>query len=161
MTAAQRIEGKLNSELAAYLKANKMDAPQRMTYREFLEDRMLLIQSIRLGIPYSFFEWIQVYAPFSESDWADFLDISTKSLQRYKAAPHHLFKPIHSEKIIEIAEVTKVGLEVWGDIEKLKHWLHTPNYAFGNLRPMELLKDSYGKDLVLGELTRISHGILV
>jgi len=26
---------------------------------------------------------------------------------------------------------------------------------------MELLKDSYGKDLVLGELTRISHGILV
>jgi uncharacterized protein (DUF2384 family) len=55
-------------------------------------------------------------------------------------------KLIHStiEKIIEIAEVTKVGLEVFGNIEKLKLWLNTPRFSFGKLKPIELLKDSYG-----------------
>jgi putative toxin-antitoxin system antitoxin component (TIGR02293 family) len=80
----------------------------------------------------------------SENDWANFLDLSTKSLQRYRASPKHYFKSIHSEKIIEIAEVTKVGLDVFGNVEKLKLWLNTPSYALGKLKPLELLKDSYG-----------------
>ena len=55
-------------------------------------------------------------------------------------------KLIHStiEKIIEIAEVTKVGLDVFGNVEKLKLWLDTPSYALGKLKPIKLLKDSYG-----------------
>ena len=60
-----------------------------------------------------------------------------------------------------MAEVTKVGLDVFGHMEKLKVWLHTPNYALGNVKPMELLKDSYGKELVIAELTLINHGIFV
>jgi putative toxin-antitoxin system antitoxin component (TIGR02293 family) len=64
-------------------------------------------------------------------------------------------------RIIEMAEVTKLGLEVFGNSEKLLLWLNTPNYAFGNLMPKELLKDSYGKEMVIAEFTRINHGILV
>ncbi len=60
-----------------------------------------------------------------------------------------------------MAEVTNVGKEVFGDMEKFKLWLDTPNFSLGNLKPMELLKDSYGKELVIGELTRINYGILV
>ena len=77
---------------------------------------MLIIVAIRTGIPYSLFDLIQNYTPFSESNWADFLDISTKLL--------------HS-------------------------------YALGKLKPIELLKDSYGKEMVISELNRINHGILV
>ena len=99
-------------------------------------------------------------SPFNEIYWADLLDISTKSLHRYKKSLKH-FKPSHSEKIIEMAEVTQLGMEVFGETEKFRLWLETPNYALGNLKPMELLKDSYGKDMVTGELTRINYGILV
>ncbi len=60
-----------------------------------------------------------------------------------------------------MAEVTNIGKEVLGKIEKFKLWLDTPNFALGNLKPMELLKDSYGKELVISELTHINHGILV
>jgi putative toxin-antitoxin system antitoxin component (TIGR02293 family) len=60
-----------------------------------------------------------------------------------------------------MAEVTSMGLDVFGSMEKLGLWLNTPNYALGYLKPLELLKDSYGKDLVISELTRINHGILV
>lgn len=165
-TTVSNIEGKLNKEIAAIFqnstfKEYQVKRSKPITYDNFLEDKMLIIFAIRSGIPYSLFHLIQSYTPFSEHDWASFLDISTKSLQRYRAASEYHFKPIHSEKIIEMAEVTKVGLDVFGNMEKLRLWLNTPNYALGNLKPIELLKDSYGKELVISELTRINHGILV
>ena len=60
-----------------------------------------------------------------------------------------------------MAEVTNIGLDVFGSMDKFKLWLDTPNFSLGNLKPLELLKDSYGKEMVISELTRISYGILV
>ena len=51
-----------------------------------------------------------------------------------------------------MAEVTESGMEVFGSLDKFKQWLGTSNFALGDLTPMELLKDSYGKDMVLTEL---------
>lgn len=135
-------------------------AKSNLTYGEFLADKMLIVSMIRTGVPYSLFDLIKNVTPFSEGDWASFLNISTKSLLRYKQASKQ-FKPLQSEKIIEMAEVTNIGKDVFGTIEKFKLWLDTPNFALGNLKPMELLKDSYGKELVISELTHINHGILV
>lgn len=165
-TGKSNIEEKLNREIGLLLRKPQtqkfhFEIRSNVSYNEFLTDKMLIIVAIRTGIPYSLFDLIQDYAPFSENDWADFLDISTKSLHRYKTAADHSFKAIHSEKIIEMAEVTQVGLDVFGNMDKLKLWLNTPNYALGSLKPIELLKDSYGKELVISELTRINHGILV
>jgi putative toxin-antitoxin system antitoxin component (TIGR02293 family) len=161
MTVLAKYESKLNKELTAFLKSKKISGQNQVTYKEFLEDKMLIIVAIRAGIPYTIFDLIQHYTPFTDNEWASFLDVSTKSLQRYKAASKHHFKPIHSEKIIEMAEVTKVGLEFFGEMEQLRLWLNTPNYALGNMKPIELLKDSYGKEMVIAEITRMSHGIFV
>jgi putative toxin-antitoxin system antitoxin component (TIGR02293 family) len=60
-----------------------------------------------------------------------------------------------------MAEVTKVGTEVFGDLEKFRLWLDTPSFALGNIRPFDLLKDSDGKELVIRELTHINYGIFV
>ena len=139
-------------------KGNKLSR-QKVTYSDFFTNRILLTMVIREGVPYSFFSLIQNATPFSENDWAVFLDISTKSLQRYKQTLKP-FRRIQSEKIIEMAEVTSVGVDVFGDMDKFKLWLDTPNFALGDLKPMSLLFDSYGKDLILTELTRINHGIL-
>ena len=130
-----------------------------ISYTEFLQDKMLMIQVIREGVPYSLFELIQNQTPFTEETWAKMLDISTKSLQRYKQS-NKSFKPIQSEKIIEIAEVTHLGVEVFGEVEKFKRWLDTPNFSLGKMKPADLLYDSYGKELVMTELTHINHGIL-
>lgn len=137
-----------------------LNVKEKLTYDDFLSDKMLIIKAIKTGIPYSFFELIQENSPFNENDWANFLDISTKSLQRYKISAKH-FKPSQSEKIIEMAEVINVGLDVFSNMEKFKLWLDTPNYALGSMKPMELLMDSYGKELILSELTRINYGIMV
>jgi uncharacterized protein (DUF2384 family) len=52
-------------------------------------------------------------------------------------------------------------MDVFGGMDKFKLWLQTPNFALGKIKPIELLKDSYGKDLVVTELIHINHGILV
>lgn len=155
-------EQKLNKEISMLFKSSgkKSVAKSKLTYDEFLADKMLIVSVIRSGVPYSLFALIKNVTPFSEGDWAAFLNISTKSMLRYKRASKQ-FKPLQSEKIIEMAEVTNIGKEVFGDMEKFKLWLDTPNFSLGNLKPMELLKDSYGKELVVGELTRINYGILV
>ncbi len=161
-----RIEKQLDKKITSFLRDARLqefknESKLNVSYNDFLANKMLIIAAIRAGIPYSLFNLIQLYTPFSDNDWADFLDISTKSLMRYKTSNDHHFKSIHSEKIIEMAEVTKVGLDVFGDMEKLKLWLNTPSFALGKLKPIELLKDSYGKELVISELIRINHGILV
>ncbi len=158
------IQQKLDREIAAVIKRSGIDkraSPphKKITYSDFLSDKMLMILLIKKGIPYSLFRLIQHQAPFSESDWSALLNISTKSLQRYKQSARH-FRPSQSEKIVEMAEVTNIGLDVFGNMEKFKLWLDTPNYALGSLKPFDLLTDSYGKEMVLGELTRINHGIL-
>ncbi len=158
------IKYKLDKEISTIIRRSRIDkkflsSKKDLTYADFLSNKMLMILIIREGIPYSFFNLIQLYTPFSDNDWANFLEISKKSLQRYKQSSKN-FKPIQSEKIIEMAEVTNVGLDVFGDMEKFKLWLDTPNFSLGNLKPIELLRDSYGKEMVISELTRINYGIL-
>jgi putative toxin-antitoxin system antitoxin component (TIGR02293 family) len=130
------------------------------SFGTFISDKMLVIDVIRRGIPYSYFNDIQDIAPFRSEDWSRLLNISSKTLLRYKQS-NQKFKPLQSEKIIEMAEVTHAGLEVFGNMEKFRLWLDTPSFALGNSRPMDLLKDSYGKELILAELNNINYGILV
>lgn len=163
-TTGITLQQKLDKEISTVIRRSGIDkrffaSNNNLTYSEFLSNKMLMILIIRKGIPYSLFNLIQHQTPFSEKDWASLLDISTKSLQRYKQSSK-LFKPIQSEKIIEMAEVTNIGLDVFGDMEKFKLWLDTPNFSLGNLKPLELLNDSYGKEMVISELTRINYGIL-
>jgi len=156
----------LNEAIAAYvrqprLQRSTVEFPVGATFDDLLADKMLLVQLIRAGIPFSLFDLIKVSTPFTESDWANILDLSSKSLHRYKAENGFNFKPTHTEKILEMAELTKVGLGVFGTMDAFKLWLNTPNYALGGMKPMELLLDSFGKNLVLDELIRVEHGIFV
>lgn len=160
------LEQRLNEGFAAYAqqaswKDLSFEIHKEMRFDDVLQDKMLMIHFIRMGIPYALFDLVKAYAPFTENDWAEFLELSTKSLQRYKLEVGFHFKPAHSEKILEIAEVTKVGLDVLGTMDALKQWLSTPCYALGAMKPAELLKDSYGKNLVIDELIRMDHGIFV
>jgi putative toxin-antitoxin system antitoxin component (TIGR02293 family) len=164
-----KIEDKLNKETIALMNTRrraemhklKMRKGSQITYRQFLSDKMLIIAAIKAGIPFSMFKLIQSISPFTESEWANFLGISVKSLQRYQLNARYNFKSIQSEKIVELAEVIQLGFDVFESMEKFKLWLNTPNFALANEKPINLLGDSYGKELVAGELVRINYGIFV
>lgn len=165
-SAPVNITKKLDREIVALLKAASMKTIissqidfNDITWDSFLSHPLLITYLIREGVSYSFFELIQKYSPFDTEDWLRLLAISSKTLSRYKE-DEKPFKPMLSEKIIEMAEVTHAGMEVFGDMEKFRLWLDTPNFSLGKMKPFDLLKDSYGKELVLAELTRINYGIL-
>jgi putative toxin-antitoxin system antitoxin component (TIGR02293 family) len=134
---------------------------KNISYTTFLKNKMLLVHAIREGITFDFFLLIKERTPFNEEDWASFLGISTKSLQRGKAKDSFVFKPIQSEKIFELAEVTQLGNEVFDNEATFYSWLNTPSFALDNNKPIELLKDSYGKEMVINELNKIDYGIFV
>lgn len=139
---------------------NEMVVPYQTGYNlnEIFTKKLELVKFIRNGIPYSFFEKVSEYTNFDDQEWASILNISTKSLHRYKQADK-TFKPIQSEKILEMIEITKIGLDVFEDKEKFNLWMETPNFSLGNYKPKELVKDSYGKELVLTKLNQIKYGI--
>lgn len=150
----------VNEAISSYLTSSPFNiTKEKITISDFFNNKMLVIKVIRQGLPYKLFNLIKKMSPFTEEDWASYLNISKKSLQRYSNDKNHLFKPIHTEKIIELAEVTNFGKEVFSSKDQFYLWLNTPAFIFNNLKPSELLRDSYGKELVMAELNRIEHGI--
>ena len=154
----------LNSAMRKYV-AQIPDISERtlhdreMTYEAFFEDKMLVVQAIRSGLTFEMFNEICSVSPFSEADWAEYLNVSTKTMQRIKKEKNFTLKPIHTEKIFELAEVTQRGEAIFGSSRQFYQWLKTPCKALGNLTPADLLRDSYGKEMVMAELNRIDQGI--
>lgn len=132
---------------------------ERLTPADFFDDKLMLIHAISYGITFRFFATIQEIAPFSEEEWANYLNISLKTLQRNKKEKDFIFKPIHSEKIIELFEVVLFGLEVFDSKEQFHKWLLRPSLALGSMTPAKLLENSYGKELVMNALNAIDQGI--
>jgi putative toxin-antitoxin system antitoxin component (TIGR02293 family) len=130
-----------------------------VAYGKVFDNRMTIIQSIKQGVSFKLFSYIRNRCPFSDEEWATLLGMSSKSLQRYALSKNHVFKSIHSEKILEIAEVCDAGMEVFNDKDDLYEWLTKPATAFDYEVPMHFLDTSYGVQLIYNQLKRYAHGI--
>ncbi len=150
--------GEANEPLSLYIR-NIENLPREFSFSDFFDNKLLIIKAIHRGLSYKVFDQIKKFTPFSEIDWADYLDLSQKTLQRYRDENDFYFKSIHSEKILELAEVTNFGIAVFGSSEKFYSWINSASFALGGLKPADLLRNSYGKEMVMGELGRIEHGI--
>lgn len=126
-----------------------------------IDDRGVLsiIDSINRGISFTSFENIIKKYSFTLQNWADFLHISNKTLSRYQKESK-TFDALQSERIVQIEILYSKGEEVFGDRENFTKWLETRNLALGDIIPLELLKTSFGINLLLDELVRIEHGVL-
>src|SRR5258706_1881328 len=77
----------LNKEFRGYLKENNFPvriSRNKTTFSEYLMDNFLIVKIIKRGITYSIFQEIYNISPFSTSDWAEILNLSERSLNRYK-----------------------------------------------------------------------------
>jgi putative toxin-antitoxin system antitoxin component (TIGR02293 family) len=118
-----------------------------------------LINTVRQGISFAAFMNLVSKSPFSVSEWSAFLHLSERTMQRYKKEKK-TFEPIHTEKILEITLLYKKGVEVFGDKERFNAWLQANSVALGNVKPKELLDNTFGISLLDDELGRIEHGVL-
>lgn len=130
-----------------------------IAYLSSYKSPMDKVKFIRTGIPFSVFNQLREEVPFSDEEWAVLLDISLKSLQRYTKDGTHVFKVIHSERILEVVEVCELGLAVFENPETFYKWCQLEMPALNHISPLNLMRDSYGKSLVMDELHAIAHGV--
>lgn len=164
MSTNYPIENQISEAITEYVRTKNIRQSSqsisgKASISHILHNKLLVSNLIRSGIPLHLFEMIQTMSPFNEPQWAAFLGISIKTLSRNKQSKLFIFKPLQSERIIAIAEFVHTAYEVFEDHEQFKLWLISPSYALGNNKPVDLLGDHYGRELVLAELIQIDHGI--
>ncbi len=117
-----------------------------------------LIEKVKNGLSFKAFSQIAKLNPFKFSEWASFLHLSDRTMQRYQKE-NKTFDSIYTEKIFEVSILTKYGVEVLGSLENYNTWLNTPNIPLGNIIPKSLLDNTFGIQALKDELGRIEHGV--
>jgi putative toxin-antitoxin system antitoxin component (TIGR02293 family) len=125
------------------------------------DDKNLLaiIDAVRTGISFNDFKNIVSDTPFSLAEWANYLQVSERTIQRNQTQKKP-FQPIHSERIVELVMLYQYGVEVFGDKDNFNVWLNSKSIALGGRTPKELLDTKFGVGMVKDELGRIEHGVL-
>jgi putative toxin-antitoxin system antitoxin component (TIGR02293 family) len=118
-----------------------------------------LVNVVRKGIAFPYFTRLSDRIHFTLEDWASYLHLSERTIQRYKKEKK-TFDPIYSEKILQIELLYKKGIDVFGDAENFYTWMDYVSIPLGNVKPKDLLDTSFGINLIHDELGRIEHGIL-
>ena len=126
---------------------------------EFIEDDEInLANRVRDGLTYNYFSTLSDRIQVGVQEWADYLHISERTIQRYKKEGK-VFDPIYSEKIILVELLYKKGIDVFGIEDNFYTWMDTKSIALGGVKPKEMLDTSFGLTMVYDELGRIEHGI--
>jgi len=85
-------------------------------------------------------------------------------LQTPESTAHKLIKenrPLDSaasERVVRVAEITRMAEETFGGREAATRWLKTPNLSLGREMPLSLLDTEFGAGEVRSVLSAIDHG---
>ncbi len=123
------------------------------------EDAIPLIYTTRQGISFDFFKEILNHIPLKLAEWGKFLNLSERTMQRYKKENKH-FESIYAEKILEITLLYQAGEETFGSRDRFDQWLNIESTALGGVKPKSLLDSTFGINLIKEELIRLEHGVI-
>lgn len=120
--------------------------------------RLDLFELGRKGIPKQSLTNLLRFMNISLRQAEELLPVSERTIQRKPS--DSLLSSVVSESVIKISEVVAKGIEVFENKEKFLLWLKQKNLALGGHIPMELLKSTFGAELVIDELGRMEYGVL-
>ncbi len=140
-------------------KINKVEEPIALYQASTIQgDMYSIISRIKKGLSFKAFLNFVKNSPFNISEWASFLHLSERTMQRYKKE-NKTFDSLYTEKILEVSLLNQYGIDVFGSQEKFNAWLNTKNIALGGIVPKTLLDNTFGIQIIKDELTRIEHGV--
>ena len=122
------------------------------------DDDSNLSHRVREGISFSYFSTLATHIHLEMNQWANYLHLSERTIQRYKKE-NKVFDPIYSEKIIIIELLYKKGIQVFGIEDNFYTWMDTKSLPLGGVKPKDLLDNTFGIAMVYDEIGRIEHGI--
>lgn len=87
---------------------------------------------------------------------SELMEIVPISIDTYKRKNE--FNSSVTEKVLEVEEVYRRGLEAFGD--GFHNWMASDNVALGGIKPKSLLSNSFGVRRLLDQIGRMEHGVL-
>ena|ERR1700761_5702124 len=127
-------------------------------YKFIDDDDVSLSMIAREGLSFQYFSTLATHIHLEMHQWADYLHLSERTIQRYKKE-NKVFDPIYSEKIIIIELLYKKGIDVFGVEDNFYTWMDTKSLALGGVKPKDLLDTAFGISMVYDEIGRIEHGV--
>lgn len=97
------------------------------------------------------------YLGYSQQEIAAVLEVDPSTLFRWNKDDKSIGK-LRSKTMYDIDKIISRGVAIFGSESRLKEWLHTTNYALGDQKPIDLLKDPYGVDLVENAMEAMAWG---
>ena len=129
---------KAEEPLAAYLPVKKLVAVADYSYKKLKK--------------------IIDLVPFTQSEWANMLHLSERTLQRY-AKNNSSFEGIYTDRILLLQEMINIGLETFTDADAFYRWLKKDKLVLGQKLNFESLYSDRGIQEIIDQISRIQYGI--
>jgi len=91
------------------------------------------------------------------NDAAEVLGVSSRTINRKELGKTTL-SPTEGDRAYRLARVADKAIELIGDAERAKSWLHESSTYLGGNTPIQMLATEVGTDLVLESLHAIAYG---
>jgi putative toxin-antitoxin system antitoxin component (TIGR02293 family) len=125
------------------------------------EPEVLYVTSSKLReFTISKFEALGKKLLFSQSEWADILHISDRTLQRY-IKDNKPFEGLHAEHLQQLDNMANLALEIFSKPEKVKSWLMLSKQVLQHSLNFASLQSFWGVKLISNELGRIAYGVYI
>ncbi len=96
--------------------------------------------------------------PFTQSEWANMLHLSERTLQRY-AKNNSSFEGIYTDRILLLQEMIELGLETFVNADSFYHWLKKDKTVMGQPINFVSLYSDRGIQQVIDQIGRIQYGV--
>ena len=121
-----------------------------------LTNRHSLVFTARKGVhPKVFFDLAGIIK-MPENKLASILNLSSRTLNNYKALQKNL-EPLYSEHLLKLIALFELGENVFGNITEFMYWLDKPFWNAAE-KPIDWINTPGGVDLLTDELNRLSQG---
>ena len=116
-----------------------------------------MIAQLRAGLSTDSFDRLRQGLNLTDHALAKIVQIPKRTLDRRRAAGR--FSTDESERVLRLAQVFDMAIEVLGGKEKAESWLKKPARGLGGKIPLEYTDTQLGVHEVISLLGRIDHGI--
>ncbi|RYD81180.1 MAG: DUF2384 domain-containing protein [Sphingobacteriales bacterium] len=138
-------------------KVSKVDPTKNIVEEPIAEYRTVRAIPTLKDFTFNEFKKIADKAPFSQAEWAGFLHLSERTLQRY-AKSNGMFAPMNAERVLQIGKVLEQGKITFGKVENFYTWLKEEPFMLEGQLSLDSLSTYDGIEMILTQLSRIQHG---
>lgn len=124
----------------------------------FLEYKTTKKLPIVTDYTYKKFDKLTRLVPFTQKEWANILDLSERTLQRY-AHDNKGFEGIYTDRLLHIDQLIEKGLETFDSADAFYTWLKKEKPVLGQQLGFEALYTTRGIQELLNQLLRIQYGV--